>query len=547
MRSNINWRAFWILAAGLIATALLAATQSYVSHGADWASVGSYGPAFLSFMIPVLLAFALIAVTNRQWLPGEQGTAARKYAWAALILRLSFLVIVPVAMLSWGYPTDSKLNGMVEVDASNASNTAWIQSTANTPLLSTWGVGKGDNTGGLTVIGVAMYRLFSPDLQRSLLLGILAAAVTSLMVAVTFRLADQLFNAKIARWAALLVAVYPEAILIGTGHQQQGYTALLLGVELLAIVYLMQNRPPTETAYPAAGRKTAWLLLAGSLALMVFLSNPSILAACLCGVLLAMWLSSPRKMPGKILWGGALIVGLLLAALRLLDALDIISGRMDPLMLGHQYLTGYAWTEFDKMMASGGGDMFQKIYLTMERPVAFVVAGFYGLLQPVLPAAIGYRNATGGGGFWTVLGILRGAGWYAILPIVLYATVSSFRSLLRRRIESYLAIVFWVVAFISSYRALGDLWDNPRYRLLTLVPLAVLTAWGWVRARESGDPWFIRIVIPFAVLVVGLTVWYFIRGAVPLIPALGALGGITALAFILTLVLIRHKNPPPTG
>lgn len=547
MKPEWNGKQFLLLLAALVVTALLAVTQSILSRGLDWSLSEVYWPAFLSLLIPVLSAFALIAFTNRLLLPGERGSVASKFAWLALALRLSFLIIVPVAMLLWGYPSDRDLGGSVELDAADATHTAWLRSTESTPLLSNWQKGDGDNTGGLTVIGVAMFRLFSPDMERSLLLGVLAAALTSLTVVVTFRLADILFDRKVARWAALLVAIYPEAILIGTGHQQQGYLALLLGVEFLAIAALMAGRPPAEISFPRPGKKTAWFLLAGSLALLVFISKPFVLLACLCGLFLAVWLSDPRRKIGKLFWGGAAAVVVVLIVLRLLDALDIVSGKMDPLLLGHQYLFGYAWSEFDKLVAAGSGDMFQKIYMTMERPVAFVVAAFYGLLQPVLPAAIGYRNEAGGGAFWICLGIFRGLGWYMILPIAFYGTLKSLGGLFRRKIETSMAIIFWIVAFVGSYRALGDNWDNPRYRLFALIPLALLAAWGWVQARETSDPWLARIILPFAVAVIGLTVWYLIRDAVPMLPSLAVIAGLTTVVFVLSLLYTRRKNPSPTG
>jgi hypothetical protein len=542
-----QWKPVILFGLGLLTTALLAATQCSILGIDGWTRPEIYWATFLSFLFPVLLAFGLIAWTNRIFLPGEQGGAGRKLAWLALALRLLFLVVVPLAMMSWGYASDVNRSGMVELDSTNAAHTAWLRSTENSSALTAWKVGEGDNTGGLSVLGVLMFRLFSPDLERTLLLGILAAAVSSLTVVVVYRLADLLFTRKIARLAAFLVAVYPEAILLGTGHQQQAYLALFLGVGFLAIAALMTNRPSEELLFPRPSRRTAWLLLAGSILLSFFLSSSNFLPACLVWLCMVLWMSDLRSRVGKVFWIGSAAVLAVLLVLRVLGALDVILRRWDPLLQGYQYFNSYAWLEFEKMSAAGGGDFFQKIILSMDRSTGFVVAAFYGLLQPILPAAIGHRLDINTGFFWSLLGIWRGLGWFTVLPVAIYATGKAVGGLLRRPMAGLMAIVFWAVAWISSYRALGDLWDNPRYRLFALIPFALLAAWGWVQAEETSDTWLARIAIPFTVLTVSLTVWYFIRESVPMIPALGVILGLTAGAFLLACIFLRRKERPPVG
>jgi hypothetical protein len=259
------------------------------------------------------------------------------------------------------------------------------------------------------------------------------------------------------------------------------------------------------------------------------------------------WFSDARKRLGKIILGGAALAFVALIVLRVLNALDVISGNEDILLRQYQSLFGLAWSEYDKLVAVGGGDMFQRIYTALDRPVAFLVAAGYGLLQPVLPAAIGYRNAAGGGGFWTGINILRGLGWYLVLPLAVYGTLKSLAGILKRKTETILAFLFWAVAVIASYRAFGDMWDNPRYRLFALVPMALLVAWAWLQVRETHDPWFFRIAVPFAVAVVGLTVWYFIRSSVPMMESMVGILSLAAVTFLILLFLPRKKKTAPSG
>lgn len=208
--------------------------------------------------------------------------------------------------------------------------------------------------------------------------------------------------------------------------------------------------------------------------------------------------------------------------------------------------------EFDKMAAAGGGDLFQSVLVSMDRTMAFLLAALYGLLQPVLPAAIGHRNLTAqGGAFWQALGIYRSLGWYLLLPVLIYGSLKSLRGIFTRKPELILSVIFWGIAVIGSYRAFGDQWDNPRYRLFVFVPMALLAAWAWVEWREKRDVWFLRIAIPFAVAVVGLTVWYLLRDYTgvqfPVAGSLAGLGALAVVAFVASFFLVRPKKPGSTG
>jgi hypothetical protein len=243
---------------------------------------------------------------------------------------------------------------------------------------------------------------------------------------------------------------------------------------------------------------------------------------------------------------------LALIVLHVLNLRDVIPSDSDYLYSQYHYLYGLAWAEYDKMVVAGGGDLFQTVFVAMDRTLAFLLAAIYGLLQPVLPAAIGHRNQTAvGGSFWQALGIYRSLGWYLALPLLFYGTLKSVRGLFSRKPELILAVIFWAIAFIGSYRAFGDQWDNPRYRFFAFVPMALLAAWAWVEYREKKDPWFLRIAIPFAVAVIGLTVWYLLRDYAgvqfPVVASLGGLGALTVVAFAATLLIFRPGKKPATG
>jgi hypothetical protein len=64
---------------------------------------------------------------------------------------------------------------------------------------------------------------------------------------------------------------------------------------------------------------------------------------------------------------------------------------------------------------------------------------------------------------------------------------------------------------VSSARAAGDQWDNPRYRAILLPWMSMIFAWTWLRIREHHPVWFWRWVAVVAGLTLGFTNWYFTR------------------------------------
>ncbi len=547
---KIQWKIVILIGVALVSAAALAASQGGALGGDPWWYATVFWPNFLVFAIPMILGFGLIELCNRLFLAGDEGAFARKCTWWALGSRLAFLILAPVALLVWGYSTNRNLKGLVQLDAVNAVDTAWIAAQPGNSLIGAFHSGPGDNTGGITTMGMVVFRLLSPDLERTLLLGLFASVFTSLTVIAVYRLGRGFFPPGAAKAAALIAAIYPEAVMIGSSHQQQGYITLIFSMALLALAGVIRNTEPVAGDPGLPGRRNAAILLGSMTVLGFFVGYQFSILGVLCGVAFTLWLVDPKKRIGRILWIGAGAVVAVLVVLRVLSALDIIPSAWDVLFRQYRYLYSMAWDEFDKLKAAGGGDFFQTVLLTMEKGPAFLLAAVYGLVRPALPAAIGYRNPTAEGGFfWQLLNIYRSLGWYIILPLLLYGTLKSLRGILSRKPEAILMLIFWVVAIVGSYRAFGDEWDNPRYRLFAIAPMALLAAWAWMTQREQKDPWFMRIVIPFAAAAISLTVWYILRDYAslnfPALPSIAIIGVITVVAFVLSVFLVRPKKSGP--
>jgi hypothetical protein len=547
---KIQWKVVIMIGAALVCAAALAASQGAALRGDPWWYGEVFWPNFLVFVIPMILGFGLIELCNRVFLPGEGSGFARKCTWWALGARMAFLILAPIGLLLWGYSSNRNLKGLVQRDAVNAVDTAWYAAQPGNSLIDAFHRGPGDNTGGITTAGVALFRLLSPDLERTLLLGLIASVLTSLTVIAVYRLGRGLFSPGVAKAAALIVAVYPEAVMIGSSHQQLAYMTLIFSMALLALAGVIRKTEPVAGDPGLPGRRQAVILLAAMTVLGFLVGYQFAILGVICGSIFALWLSDPKKRIGRILWIVAGSVAAVLVVIRVLAALDIIPSAWDILFKQYRFLYSMAWDEFDKLKAAGGGDFFQNVLTTMEKGPAFILAAVYGLARPALPAAIGYRNTSADGGFfWQLLNFYRSLGWYALLPLLLYGTLKSLRGILLRKPEAILMFIFWVVAIVGSYRAFGDEWDNPRYRLFALAPMALLAAWAWINQQEQKDPWFMRIVIPFAVAAVSLTVWYILRDyaslSFPALPSIAVIGVITAVAFVLSVFLVRPKKNGP--
>jgi peptidoglycan/LPS O-acetylase OafA/YrhL len=114
---------------------------------------------------------------------------------------------------------------------------------------------------------------------------------------------------------------------------------------------------------------------------------------------------------------------------------------------------------------------------------------------------------------WRIVGILRAAGWYALAPFLIYSILAAFKVQDKGERQEMLwfagVALVWVV--VSSFRAGGSQWDNPRYRTILLPWMALLAGWAYTWARARLDPWLVRILAVEGIFLLFFTEWYFSR------------------------------------
>ena len=100
-----------------------------------------------------------------------------------------------------------------------------------------------------------------------------------------------------------------------------------------------------------------------------------------------------------------------------------------------------------------------------------------------------------------------------MVPFLFYAIFSTLRIKEKRERAMMIAMAVFVLVwlFISSLRAGGDQFDNPRYRTIFLPWLAFLCAWGIDYALKIKDWWLVRWIAIEMIFLGFFTQWYVSR------------------------------------
>ena len=148
--------------------------------------------------------------------------------------------------------------------------------------------------------------------------------------------------------------------------------------------------------------------------------------------------------------------------------------------------------------------VFSRIPDYLQTP--FLVA--YGITRPLLSAAL---FGKGSRLLWRVVGIWRALGWTLVFVLLLYATLFVLRK--RKWLSSTTLLLAgnWIMIAIASFRAGGDLWDNPRYRVGFAAFQILLCAWAWYKQKEEHDPWLRRVLVSAGMIIFWIVLWYLPR------------------------------------
>ncbi len=443
-------------------------------------AVGDFVPGFL---ITSGLIFTVSCVLYAAWRKAGAGKVLAWMLFLAFFIRLAYGVLLAWGLPRYGYEEPPQQAGYVFEDAYRRDRNAWMLSRSDAPLTRAFSDDyEVDQYGGLLALSGLVNRYLSPDIHRPILIVIIGAGAMALSVAFLLAGMKGKINGKTALWAGWILALYPEGILLGASQMREPFMILFF-----TMMFWAASRWLDE--------KKDWLALiafgvsALSLLLFSFRVGPAMIGV----VLLWVWVVKSSEL--RKTW--------LKAAVWVLIAAAVLAGAW----FMRDWVNAVLQWDTLQTITRSGRVQFHLDSLPTWLHFPFILA--YGLLQPVLPAAI----AAPAPWIWQSLAIFRALGWYLLFPLMAYALIRvwNLSPSFKRRSLIVLVLVAWAWVVVASARAGGDQWDNPRYRAVFLPWMAMVAAWGLAYARETKDRWLARVFYIEGIFLAFFTQWYISR------------------------------------
>ena len=436
---------------------------------------GFWRSALFSFLLVMIMA---IAVTSL-----KSGKVIVVISAAAILLRIVVGIGLYVTLPDIGFDTDVQNAGYSYSDAFVRDQSAYLmafpEKAENVEISE---IDVADQYGGLSMISVVVYRLFSADVHRPLLMILFSAFAIGLAVLFTWNAIRLEWGTKVALIAAITLAAYPEGIILGSSQMREPILIAMAAISFWSIVSFKQGM-----------REIGVFLLFG------------------IATLLACWVSLPAGLVILMVEAGFLMLDWII---RENDKKRIrIKFGIFTILLIASLIAGWGWLKntlyYDAYLTEAESGMVAFIIniIGARWRIPFVL--LYGLIQPVLPAAIVYQSLP----VWKGIAIFRAVGWYVAIPFLLYGIGVVWKDARKNKnwglLWLTLLMLVWVV--VSSARAGGDQWDNPRYRAIFLPWLALIIGWVWQHLCQTRAAWFWRIVLLEVTFVLLFTNWYLNR------------------------------------
>jgi len=493
---NSLWKVlFWTALACLV----LALVCAWVSNG-----FGALD-GWASFAVAGALGAGLIWLA---WGTLRQETAPRWLLWlviGAALLRLAVSAFWIVSLPQIGYGSAVEKAGYVMKDAWTRDTAAWeLAKKTNQPLWKAFTQSKwADQYGGLMFFSAVFYRFLGGQTHQPLLMIVLCAAVSSLAVFFTWGFTRRVWGRPAAALAAWIVALYPEAVLLGSSQMREAFLIPLVALAFFGVVYYDQTHARQGLVYvilaffgsllvspPFAG-----MLLAGLLAFSLVLEGSQ------GGI--------RRLIRRKEFWlVSALVLLLVLAGLWLGWGQIAPKGVQTPWELLNWWARKVVAYQTHLSRQSSGWIQreFRRVPEGMQTPLVVM----YGTLRPFLPAALAAFRTP----LWYGISIWRALGWAAMLLSLVYAT---FHLLIQRfngkkvNLALVICAIIWVSVLVASIRGGGDDWDNPRYRSIFVCLQAGLAAWAWREILQYSAVVVRRVLVAAGVFMFWFFIWYIRR------------------------------------
>ena len=497
---------FYIVPASFLLGALFASIQA-----------GNWSLAFFSFTLVFFLSLVLLKIAH-SWSNGDRALAL--VIAFGFLLRLAAGIALHLALPIYGHDDQDDRAGYVYTDAHERDNQAWSLATSERPIADAFNSKyASDQYGGLLAWNALVYRYLSPDAQRPLLLVVFSAFFAALSIPFLWKSVRLIFDERVAWVAAWIVALYPESILLGASAMREPYLHTFSALALWGFVNLFSRTERgepilTQDVSTGAGERSrsGWTWLALGLLGMLLVSP---VVALVTIFIFAGWIFFTNE-GREISWKGILAVAVVfILGLFLLSGSLNRSGEFDttsPLHVINDWMK--IAVRMNVYEIERGSGWVQKIFDEGPTWIRLPFIAIYGIAQPVLPATVIHPTKL----IWTVIGFLRGLGWYVMLPLLILSFVAASDTGSRtKRAERSRSIILWLALLVllwtllAALRGGADLYDNPRYRTILFLWQAILAGYVWVWWRETRNPWLPRVVLMEVLFLLVFTQWYASR------------------------------------
>ncbi len=465
---------------------LISLGLAWISPGFDIVSFGSVS-LIAAFMMGLGWCFL-----RREAIPGWVGKLMVGAAILRLVVGITWFLILPL----WGHGTEVEKAGYIMSDAYHRDGAAWDLAKSGNPLLSAFQEYRlADQYGGLLYLSAVVYRALGSEVHQPLLIVVLTAVFSAWMILFSWAFTRRLWGASVAKTAVWILALYPEAVLLGSSQMREAFMMTLMSMALFGLVAYWQDH---------SWQGICWIFVAFGLSIPLSILFAVMLLSVL--ILMALLLFRETIFRNWILWavlGGLMVLGI--GAVWIIGDRIYPEGASNPLSLIRQWLVfAGRWEQRAIALSSG---WFNKILSRSPEWMHIWLVLGYGTFQPFLPAAL---IATGNW-LWRTIALWRSLGWTLMLIIVIYAPFRSFKKVREMFIPAGVSLIIWLGILLAAFRGGGDQWDNPRYRVVFIILQASIVAWVWIKQREASDPGLRRIFIGLGFVFVWFIPWYLRR------------------------------------